>query len=173
MLACIGLLSSYIATCQEKTNKTDNTKKQKDDPSFSFGNISPVILGQGGIEVSTVHDLSSYWVTSKYGSRIIDRYRISRFDSNLNLQLGLDDSQRWDIGVALKYGRIRLDENSRNSPFKVFSAPDAFSSLNQGISAAGIRVRTTPFKNNQAFTLQGSFFVPLLKGIRECQSTQR
>lgn len=148
---------------QETSNNSGNTVKKEEDPTFAFGNISPVILGRGGIEASTVQDLTSYWVTSKYGSRIVDRFRISRFDSNLNLQVGLDDNKRWDIGVQLKYGRIRLDENSRNSPFKVFAAADAFSTAFNGVSAAGIRVRTTPFKNNQAFTFQGSCLVPLLK----------
>ena len=142
---------------------SDPKNANENESSFSFGNISPVILSKGGIEASTTNDLSSYWVVTKYGTKIIDRYRISRFESNLNLQYGIDENKRWDIGAQLKYARIRLDENSRNSPFKVFSTPDVSSSSYQGISAAGLRIRTTPFKNNQSFTLQGRVLFLSLK----------
>ena len=160
LLVCFSLCSTVQVFGQ---NASEPKNANEDETSFSFGNISPVILAKGGIEVSTTSDLSSYWIVTKYGTKIIDRYRISRFESNLNLQYGIAENKRWDIGAQLKYARIRLDENSRNSPFKIFSAPDVSSSSYQGISAAGLRIRTTPFKNNQSLTVQGSVFVPIIK----------
>lgn len=143
---------------------TSSTKPaEEEEQKFSFGNISPVILKKDGIEVSTTHDLSSYWITSKFGSRILDRYRVSRFDGNLNVQYGFAHNKRWDLGAQVKYGRVRLDENSRSSPFKVFSAADATSQIYSGVSAVGLRIRTAPFENNTAFTLQGSILFPIAK----------
>ncbi len=155
-MAAACLCSSYVFS-QDSTGKEDEK-----DPSFSFGNISPVILSKGGIEVGTVQSLSSYWIASKFGSRTLDRFRISRFESNVNVQYGLSKNKTWDLGAQLKYGRIRLDENSRTSPFKVFAGPDASSSAFNGLTAVGLRARTTPF-NNQSITLQGSVFIPIAK----------
>ncbi len=152
------VIGSTVLIGQESS---DPKNKKEDDPDISFGNVSPVILSSGGIEASTTHSLASYWVTSKFGNRTIDRYRISRLESNLNIQYGLSQNKRWDLGAQVKYGRIRIDENSRSSPFKVFSGPDASGSAYQGVTAVGLRARVTPFASNQDFTVQVSVFVPI------------
>lgn len=136
---------------------------EKEEDRFSFGNISPVILSKDGIEATVTNALTSYWVTSNFGNIVLDRYRITRFESNLNLNYGFSENKRWDLGVQVKYSRLRFDENSRNSPLKIFQAPDATSLGFSSISTVGVRVRTMPFKNLPELTLQGSVHFPVAK----------
>ncbi len=154
-------LLGFVNTGWGQSAAVENNEEQED--RFSFGNISPVILSKDGIEATFTNSLSSYWVTSKFGQIILDRYRITRFESNLNLNYGFSDNKRWDLGVQLKYSRLRFDENSRNSPLKVFDAPDATSLGYSSVSYAGLRVRTMPFEKLPEFTLQGSVLFPVAK----------
>jgi len=144
---------------------TGNAQEQAAEERFSFGNISPVILPKDGLEVTATGNLTSYWVTSQFGKVVLDRYRISRSENYLNLNYGFSESGRWDLGVQVRYSRLRLDENARNSPFKVFGSPDATGIGYQSISTVGLRVRALPFENIPEFTLQGAVHFPVAKDM--------
>lgn len=138
-------------------------QQEAEEERFSFGNISPVILAKDGLEVTATSNLTSYWVTSQFGKVVLDRYRITRSENYLNLNYGFSESRRWDLGVQVRYSRLRLDENARNSPFKVFGSADATGIGYQAVSSVGLRVRTIPFENLPELTLQGAVHFPVAK----------
>lgn len=160
LLTCtiIGL-ASLLSFSQTTENKKEESKEEK----FAFGNISPVILAKDGIEASAITNLTSYWVTSKYGSTILDRYRISRSENYANISYGFSESRRWDLGAQIRYSKILIDENARNSPFNVFSKPDSSSTAYSGISTLGIRLRLSPFINIPELTFQASINFPMAR----------
>ncbi|MEP7269293.1 MAG: hypothetical protein ABI844_16860 [Saprospiraceae bacterium] len=166
LVLCLGLnsISGYISG---QTSNSSTESKENKEESFSFGNISPVILSNGKVEATNTASLTSYWLTSNFGNVILDRYRITRFENNININYGISTTKRWDIGGQLKYSRLRLDEQARNSPLKVFEKDDGASTSFTGLSMAGLRLRAQPFAGIPALTLQATVNFPILKPSSE------
>lgn len=158
---CLIIIGSFFSSGWSQS--TEVKKENKEEEKFSFGNISPVILAKDGIEATALTNLTSYWLTSKFGNAILDRYRISRSENYINLSYGFSESRRWDLGAQIRYSRMRIDENARNSPFKVFSASDSSSIGYTGVSSIGVRMRAMPFVNIPELTIQGSINFPMAR----------
>jgi len=162
-ISLILIFSRQAIHGQDKKNdvKKDEPKEEK----FAFGNISPVILAKDGIEASAITNLTSYWVTSKFGNKILDRYRISRSENYANISYGFSASRRWDLGAQIRYSKMLIDENARHSPFNVFSAPDSNVTAFNGISSMGIRLRVSPFSTLPELTFQASINFPTARNL--------
>lgn len=145
------------------SQNTELKKEESREEKFAFGNISPVILAKDGIEASAITNLTSYWVTSKYGNTILDRYRISRSENYANASYGFSKSRRWDLGAQIRYSKMLIDENARTSPFNVFSKPDSNGTVFNGLSSMGIRLRVSPFPNIPELTFQASINFPMAR----------
>ncbi len=160
LFICLILVFNWHnALCQTSEVKKEESREEK----FAFGNISPVILAKDGIEASAISNLTSYWVTSKYGNKILDRYRISRSENYTNISYGFSKSRRWDLGAQVRYSKMLIDENARNSPFKVYSKPDSNGTAFNGLSSLGIRLRAAPFANIPELTFQASINFPMAR----------
>jgi hypothetical protein len=156
------LLLSVYSRAQQ-----NSVSEKEEEPPFVFGNVSPVILAPGKIEASNLAVLSSYWLTNQFGNRILDRYRVSRFDDFINLSYGVSADSRWDIGLQLRYARLRLDQNARSSPFKVFGSDETTGFNTSGLASVGLRIRAQPIAAWKGFTIQNTLSYPLLKKNEE------
>ena len=80
-----------------------------------------------------------------------------------NISYGFSETRRWDLGAQIRYSKMLIDENARNSPFNVFSKPDSNGTTYSGISTFGIRLRLTPFTNIPELTFQASINFPMAR----------
>ena len=64
------------------------------------------------MEATALSDLPLYWVLNKYGNNLLDRYRISRSENYINANMD-SQNRRWDLGVQLRYSRLRIDDRMK------------------------------------------------------------
>ena len=144
--------------------QTDDVLTENEQSIFVDG-LSPLILGQGQIEVSNTSSLISYWnkirLVNITGGIFNNTYRLSLFQNKTSISYGFSESGRWDLGAEIVYVKRRWDDNANSSPFKVFSGDDINRS---GLAYLGIKGRFQPFANIPGLTLQSLLRIPVANG---------
>jgi surface antigen len=136
-----------------------------------YTGVSSNILKKDATEINFVNSLNSFWIAlntydgSIDATRITNRVRYTRADHVLRVAHGFSRSARWDMGVDFYYNANRIDDEARNSPFKVFKKPGIGSTYvsNRGLTAIGLQARFTPFKYIPELTIRVGGSFPMLK----------
>ncbi len=142
-----------------------NAQDAKEEPAF-FTGLSPVILERNTAEINLLNSLNSYWIVSKQfnpkdpAGFVLDRQRFTRAEHILRASYGFSKEKRWDLGLELKFNQARLDEAARSSPLRVFGNETATGKSYRNLTAIGLRVRLSPFKNIPELTVQGTVHYP-------------
>ncbi len=169
LFACASfLLLGNLAFAQHNRNSN-----RADEPNLYTG-ISSVVLAKDATEINLINSLNSFWIAqNEYNGeldaiRVANRVRYSRADHILRVSHGFSKNGRWDLGADLYYTRVRVDDEARSSPFRVYG--DAFPSSGNtyaGISAIGIQARMVPFARLPELTLRAGMSYPLAKTLEQ------
>lgn len=134
-----------------------------------YSGISPVILDKDDIEIYMFNSLVSFWDGLYQYSNIlndniiVDRRRFTSLDHSLRVSYGFSENKRWDLGATIQYRQIRLDNDARSSPFRVFEGDSFSGNSERGFSRVGLQVRWMPFTKIPELTLQSSLNFPIAK----------
>jgi len=137
------------------------------DESLFVGGLSPAVLTKGNIEINAFGSLFSSWIglhqSATVESPVLDRLRVTDFNTNIEGYYGINRYGRFDIGVRLRYGRQRVASAARDSPFDVFSSDSAEDNNSgvdktyKGLRQLGLRVRAVPFENLKNLTINAGY----------------
>ena len=148
----------------------DNRSTDDESEFFFLGGLTPAIVTQGQVEVNWYNSLYSVRVAlhgSVIESPVIDRLRLTDFNSTLDAYYGFSQNNRWNAGVRLVYGRRRLDNTAKNSPFKVFGGNDDGDSVSgldenySGLKEVGFRFKMIPSESIPNLTINGGYSLAL------------
>ena len=160
-------LLAIICICNLNRGNTQSLDVEglESEGSVFVDGISPVILGQGDIEVSNTSAIVSYWnkvrLINLSGGVISNTYRLSIFQNRTSINYGFSGDRRWDLGAELFYLKRRWDDEAQSSPFKVLSGDD----LNRGgLAYLGLKGRAQPFANIPELTMQATLRIPVANG---------
>jgi hypothetical protein len=158
-LAALFFLTAYVAPLA--------AQRDDDNPNIYTG-VSSAILPKDATEINFLNSLNSFWIAqndydgSIDATRIVNRTRYSRADHILRVSHGFSKSGRWDFGTEIFYTRVRLDDEARSSPFRVYG--DAFpesGTTHAGVSYIGVQARAIPFANLPELMLRAGFDYPI------------
>lgn len=142
------------------------------DENLFIGGLSPNILQNGQAEINFYNALFSNWVAvheSVVESRVVDRFRVSDFTTNVEGYYGISNNGRFDVGLRLKYARRRVDNAARSSPFEVFSKSDeeaenvGIDRTYTGVREVGFRLRFLPFVKIKNLTINAGYSLSPVK----------
>ncbi len=134
-----------------------------------YSAVSPVILEKDDIEIYMFNSLVSFWdglyqySSVLNGNYIADRRRFSSMDNVLRVSYGFSESKRWDLGATIQYRQVRLDNEARSSPFRVFEGDSFSGNSERGFTRLGLQVRWMPLPKIPELTLQSSLRFPIAK----------
>lgn len=154
-----------VATSENPAARGD---KDMEDPANSSENngISPTTGGgnnaaryvvsstipQGSAEIKIFNNLYSQEAQGE---------RSTFFTTTLSAIYGL--TPRFNVGIDLRYRRVRYDEAGTASNYAVFSDGGTFNRTS--ISGFGPKVRFAPFNNLPNFSVQSALWIPLAKQL--------
>lgn len=135
------------------------------DESLFVGGLSPVVLDHEEMEVNVYSSLFSSWValhaSAVQESQVVDRLRFSEFTTNAEVYYGFSRSNKWDLGLRLRYGNRRFDNAARSSVFDVFKTEETDNvgtdKTYTGMREIGVRVRFLPFSNIEELSVNTGF----------------
>lgn len=173
-IAAILLIFNALAQAQTKLPPiAPPTQKpaEKDDPDPEvFTGTSAIILKKDATEVNFVNSLSSFWVAingysaSLDAVRIENRLRFSRADHLVRVSHGFSKNRRWDLGADFFYTHVRVDDEARSSPLRVFGKSEpGISTVSRGLSGLGLNARFMLFENIPELTLRASINYPIAR----------
>ncbi len=134
-----------------------------------YSGVSPVILEKDDIEIYMFNSLVSFWdglyqySSVLNGNYIADRRRFSSMDNVLRVSYGFSKSKRWDLGATIQYRQVRLDNEARSSPFRVFEKDSFSGNSERGFTRLGLQVRWMPLSKIPELTIQSSLRFPIAK----------
>ena len=152
------LTAQYDIPLQDTTNQIN-----------FYSGISPVILEKDDIEIYMFNSLVSFWDGLYQYSNIlndnviVDRRRFTSMDNTIRVSYGFSENKRWDLGATIQYRQIRLDNDARSSPFRVFEGDSFSGNSERGFSKLGLQFRWMPFVKVPELTLQSSLNFPIAK----------
>lgn len=142
------------------------------DQNLFLVGIAANILPDDRIELLQYSTLNSFWLAFHQfgdGSPVLDRFRSTTFISSLEAYYGVSGSQRWDIGLRLRYMRTRLDNDARSPLTEVFRSsadvppPDGRDHNFSGLVGAGLRVRIMPISSIPSLTINAGYSISNVK----------
>jgi hypothetical protein len=143
-----------------------------------YTGVSSNILKKDATEINFVNSLNSFWIAQNTydgsidATRVSNRLRYTRADHVLRVAHGFSRSDRWDAGVDFYYSANRIDDEARNSPFKVFKKPEISNTAiaNRGLTAIGVQGRFRLLKYIPELTIRVGGTYPMLKTAEKRQS---
>ena len=148
--------------------------------SFIVGGGAAAVLQSGEAEIISSNTLASYWIAfhaNGENSPILDRLRNTQFSSETTAFYSVSPTGRVDVGLQLRYARVRLDNAASNSMFKVFdgknksetqsTAPfDQVIKLDQSfgrMANVGLRFRFKPILHKPQLVVNGGYTLGTVK----------
>jgi hypothetical protein len=128
-------------------------------------------LKKDATEINFVNSLNSFWIAQNTydgsidATRISNRLRYTQANHVVRVAHGFATNARWDMGVDFYYSANRMDDEARNSPFKVFKKPVVSNTAiaHRGFTALGVQARFQPFKYIPELTIRVGGTVPMLR----------
>ena len=175
---CLLLLSLVISTISLQAQKFKYSIPGIDslEKAFIVSGASSTLLKNGEAEIIVNNTLTSYWTAihqTNNDSPVLDRVRQTQFISDIYGYYGVSPSGRWDIGLNLRYSRVRIDRAASSSMFRVFNSEkdiienDPSSLLNNSLgalSSIGVRARVKPLRTDPRLVINGGFAIKTVTG---------
>lgn len=148
--------------------------------SFIVGGGAAAVLRSGEAEIISSNSLASYWIAfheNGENSPILDRLRSTQFASENTVFYSVSATGRVDVGLQLRYARVRLDNAASNSMFKVFEGKDKSSGRSTApfdevikldesfgrLANVGLRFRFKPLLHEPALVVNGGYTLGTVK----------
>tara|TARA_R110002049_G_scaffold155557_6_gene320477 strand:- start:4805 stop:5680 length:876 start_codon:yes stop_codon:yes gene_type:complete len=152
LVVTLIFLTSFLGYSQE--NDTPKSNIQQYTPSK--------LIGKGQWDIKWFNNLYTE-TKAKYESKI-DIPRASYFTSTVEAYTGVGENKRWNLGVILKIRSNAVDDSKTLDVFK-FANEDGVS--RSGLTAFAPSVKFVPFKAIGNFSVQSSFYIPLVDNETE------
>ncbi len=162
-----------ICSCSSVSAQSYVAGQDSTGSAYFYPGVSAVVLEKDASEIVLRNNFTSFWLAiNEYdpatkGTRVSDRARQTIFEHALQVSHGFSKSQRWDIGVEMRYAHTRLDSIANSSPWKALSDDDKGGDTYRGLSWLGIRTRIMPFSKLPELTLQGTALFPINGDYRD------
>ncbi len=152
--------------------------------SFIVGGGASAVLRSGEAEIISSNTLASYWIAfhaNGENSPVLDRLRNTQFTSDNTAFYSVSPTGRVDIGLQLRYARVRLDNAASSSMLKVFEGKDKRTSqstapfddvvkLDQSygrLANVGLRFRFKPIIKSPELVINGGYTIATVKNKAE------
>ena len=119
------------------------------------------LIEQGQVDVKWFNNLYTQTKSTFTNSK---EPRETYFTSTLEVYTGLGESKRWNIGTIVEF---RSNVNNDRKALDVFKFDGEDTSARSGLTSIAPSVKFVPFKAVGNFSIQSSFFIPLVDNESE------
>lgn len=119
------------------------------------------LIGQGQYDIKWFNNLYTE-TRSTFGSGRQPRQTF--FTSTVEAYTGIGTKKRWNIGLILE---ARSNVVADREPLEVFAFDGEFGTARAGLTSIAPSVKFVPFKSVSNFSIQSSFFIPLVDNESE------
>lgn len=157
-IAIAGILfASSIGVAQDEMK---DQKEMADEPQQEQSNIQQYtpskLIGKGQIDLKWFNNLYTQ-TKSTFTDGTEDRETF--FTSTVELYTGVGENKRWNIGTILEF---RSNVIGDRSALDVFSFDGETGTARSGFTSIAPSVKFVPFASVSNFSIQSSFFIPLV-----------
>lgn len=167
LLLCISGIQAY--------GQVDSTSLQKiEAPNILVSpTLSLVLIDDQHWELNFFNSFQSREITFTESQFDVIAFRFDTVSSSvqfsslehlLQLQYGVSQNNRLNIGLDFYFSHARIDADAGRSPFRLFGGEDEDSENFRSFSGIGPRVRWIPFESFPEFSIQNSFVFPIAEG---------
>ena len=119
------------------------------------------LIDQGQVDVKWFNNLYTQTKSTFTNSK---EPRETYFTSTLEVYTGLGESKRWNIGTIVEF---RSNVNNDRKALDVFKFDGEDTSARSGLTSIAPSIKFVPFKAVGNFSIQSSFFIPLVDNESE------
>ncbi len=134
--------------------------EEKDEPQQEKSNIQQYtpskLIGKGQVDLKWFNNL---YTQTKSTFTDGDEPRETFFTSTLEAYTGVGENKRWNVGAILEF---RSNVINDRSALDVFSFDGESGTARSGFTSIAPSVKFVPFRAVSNFSIQSSFFIPLV-----------
>lgn len=155
-LALTGILFATSASFGQE----DMKEKEMDEPQPAQSNIQQYtpskLIGKGQVDLKWFNNLYTQ-TKSTFSEGTEDRQTF--FTSTVEIYTGVGNNNRWNVGAILEFRSNVIGDRSATDVFK-FDGESG--TARSGFTSIAPSVKFVPFKSVGNFSIQSSFFIPLV-----------
>ena len=151
------LLVTAIAFAQEDDMQDETQLTQSNIQQYTPSKL----IGKGQIDLKWFNNLYTETKSTFSDNKIP---RATFFTSSLEVYTGVGENKRWNIGAIIK---VRSNVVKDRKAFDVFKFDGEDGTARSGLTSIAPSVKFVPFNSVSNFSVQSSFFIPLVDNETE------